>query len=182
MFTEQAWAMIARSLKLSPRELQILRGVFDDRTELAIAAVLGISPHTAHTYIERLHHKLAVADRVEPVVRVMGAVTQGEEAVLLWAGVGLAMTGEAGDSLSELPAPQRLAGAGHGKLSLISRFGNKLSMRSLKEDSSRKGCDVCCRGASAKFRFVGKSAASDYEIAQFSTASQRVDDPVSFLL
>jgi len=71
MFSDRAWREITRSLKLSARELQIVRGVFDDRTDCAIAADLGISPHTVHTYIERLHHKLAVADRVELVLRVM---------------------------------------------------------------------------------------------------------------
>jgi DNA-binding NarL/FixJ family response regulator len=71
MFSEQAWIEIAHSLTLSPRELQIVRGVFDDRTEYAIAADLGMSPHTVHTHIERLHQKLGVTDRVEVVVRVM---------------------------------------------------------------------------------------------------------------
>ena len=71
MFSEQAWLEIARSLRLSPRELQIVRGVFDDHTEFAIAADLGISPHTVHTHIDRLHHKLAVVDRVTLILRVM---------------------------------------------------------------------------------------------------------------
>ena len=71
MFSHRAWREIARSLKLSARELQIVRGVFNDHTDVAIAADLGISPHTVHTHFDRLHHKLAVADRVELVVRVM---------------------------------------------------------------------------------------------------------------
>lgn len=71
MLSDQAWGEIARSLTLSVRELQIVRGVFDDRTDFAIAADLGISPHTVHTHIERLHHKLAVGDRVELILRVM---------------------------------------------------------------------------------------------------------------
>jgi hypothetical protein len=48
-----------------------VRGVFDGRKESAIAADLGISPHTVHTHVERLHRKLAVADRVELVLRIM---------------------------------------------------------------------------------------------------------------
>jgi len=71
MFSEQAWAEIGRSLKLSGRELQLVRGVFGDRTDCAIAADLGMSPHTVHTHFERLHYKLAVADRVELILRVM---------------------------------------------------------------------------------------------------------------
>ena len=70
IFSDEAWAEIARSLKLSGRELQIARGVFDDRIELAIASDLGISSHTVHTHIERLHHKLAVRNRVEMVLRL----------------------------------------------------------------------------------------------------------------
>lgn len=53
------------------RELQIIRGVFDDRTEFNIATGLNISPHTVHTHVERLHHKLHVADRVQLALRVM---------------------------------------------------------------------------------------------------------------
>jgi len=71
MLSEQAWAEIARSLTLSVRELQILRGVFDDRTEFAIAADLGISPHTVHSHVERLYKKLAVADRVELILTIV---------------------------------------------------------------------------------------------------------------
>ena len=71
MLSDQAWREIARSLTLSVRELQIVRGIFDDHTDFAIAADLGISPHTVHTHIERLHHKLAVADRVELVLRIV---------------------------------------------------------------------------------------------------------------
>lgn len=85
IFSEQAWAEIARSLGLSPRELQIVRGVFDDRTESAIAADLGMSPHTVHTHIERLYYKLAVADRVELILRVMDkflALTAAPESTL----------------------------------------------------------------------------------------------------
>jgi DNA-binding NarL/FixJ family response regulator len=53
--------------------LQIVRAVFDDQTEYAIAADLGISPHTVHTHFERLHRKLAVSDRVQLVLRVTEA-------------------------------------------------------------------------------------------------------------
>jgi DNA-binding CsgD family transcriptional regulator len=70
MFSEQAWEEIAHSLKLSGRELQVVREVFDDRTEFAIANNLHLSPHTVHTHCERLYHKLAVTNRVRLVLRV----------------------------------------------------------------------------------------------------------------
>lgn len=71
IFSEQAWAAIARSLKLSGRELQIVRGIFDDATDVAIAQRIGISLHTVHTHVERLHHKLAITNRSQLLLRVM---------------------------------------------------------------------------------------------------------------
>jgi DNA-binding NarL/FixJ family response regulator len=71
MLSDLAWREIARSLRLSPRELQIVRAMFDDRTESAMAAALGVTKRTVHTHFERLHRKLAVADRLQLVLRVM---------------------------------------------------------------------------------------------------------------
>ncbi len=71
VFSDSAWSEVGRSLRLSHREFQIARGIFDDLTELNIAANLGISAHTVHTHVERLHRKLAVANRVELVLRVI---------------------------------------------------------------------------------------------------------------
>ena len=71
MFSPEAWAQIARSLGLSGRELQIVRGTFDDKTELAMAADLHISPSTIHTHVERLHHKLIITDRSQLLLRIM---------------------------------------------------------------------------------------------------------------
>lgn len=53
------------------RELQIVRGLFDDTTEEAVAAELGISTHTVHTHLERLRHKLAVTTRTQIVLRII---------------------------------------------------------------------------------------------------------------
>ena len=71
MFPELAWNEIAHSLNLSGRELQIVRAAFDDETEFCIAAELGISAHTVHTHVERLHRKLAVNDRGQLILRVV---------------------------------------------------------------------------------------------------------------
>lgn len=70
MFSAKAWKRLADSLRLSNRQLQIVRGSFDDKTESAMAADLQISPSTVHTHVERLHHKLAVADRSQLVLRI----------------------------------------------------------------------------------------------------------------
>ena len=70
VFSAQTWDQIATRLRLSPREGEIVRRVFDDQTEYTIAAELGISPHTVHTHFERLHKKLGVADRVQLVLSI----------------------------------------------------------------------------------------------------------------
>ena len=71
VFSEAAWQAIARSLKLSGRELQVARAVFDDVKEAAIAERLGISPRTVHTHMERLRRKLGVAGRSQILVCLM---------------------------------------------------------------------------------------------------------------
>jgi len=85
MFSDQAWGKIGRKFKLSGRELQVIKEIFDDRTEFAIAAHYGVSPHTVHTYCERLYHKLAVTGRVKLVLRIVDeflALTVAPETVL----------------------------------------------------------------------------------------------------
>lgn len=72
ILSDDAWQQVALSLRLSGRELQIVRAVFDDRTEHAIAADLGVARRTVHTHCERLHRKLAVTDRLQLVLRIMG--------------------------------------------------------------------------------------------------------------
>ena len=71
LFNEQAWLAISRSLNLSKREQQLLRGVFDDATDSSIATTLGISRHTVHTHFERLHQKLGVPNRSKLILRVV---------------------------------------------------------------------------------------------------------------
>lgn len=71
LFSGEAWAAIARNLELSGREREIVQGVFDDKTEFAIAVDLGISPHTIHTHFERLHRKLHARDRTQILLHIV---------------------------------------------------------------------------------------------------------------
>jgi len=64
------WRWVTTSLRLSVRELEIVRLVFDDETEGAIASTLGMSVHTVHTHLERLYRKLGVGSRGALLVRV----------------------------------------------------------------------------------------------------------------
>ena len=67
------WLVVRRELGLSSREREIVELLMFDVKESAIGARLGISPHTVHTHLERLYHKLGVRGRLQVVVRVLGA-------------------------------------------------------------------------------------------------------------
>lgn len=71
ILTYDGWKTIARSLRISDRELEIIQGIFDDRKELAIADELRISMHTVHTHLERLYRKLGVSSRVALVLYIL---------------------------------------------------------------------------------------------------------------
>ena len=71
MLSQKSWEALGLAAKLSPRELQIVRGIFDNQTEEAIASSLGISRHTIHTYLARLFRKLNATTRTQVVLRVV---------------------------------------------------------------------------------------------------------------
>ena len=71
ILTYDGWRIIAQSLRISNRELQIIQGIFDDRKEFAIADELKISVHTVHTHLERLYRKLGVSSRVALVLYIL---------------------------------------------------------------------------------------------------------------
>jgi DNA-binding CsgD family transcriptional regulator len=71
LFPLSVWPQLGIALRLSPREMQIVQGVFEDRKEESIAYELGISPHTVNTYFQRLYAKLRVSSRPQLILRVM---------------------------------------------------------------------------------------------------------------
>jgi ATP/maltotriose-dependent transcriptional regulator MalT len=85
LLTDQAWLEIARTLRLTKREVQIVQGVFDNLPKTGIARRLQISDHTVHTHLNRLFTKLAVTTRTELVLRIMEQMlnlTRSETGVL----------------------------------------------------------------------------------------------------
>jgi DNA-binding CsgD family transcriptional regulator len=72
LLRDDAWAAIGSSLRLSGRELQIVTCLIEARldTDDAIGRVLGMSPHTVHTHLERLYKKIGVASRSHLILRV----------------------------------------------------------------------------------------------------------------
>jgi DNA-binding CsgD family transcriptional regulator len=94
-FSARAWNNVARRLELSPRELNIVHGLFDGLTESAMASRFHISPHTVHTHVERLHQKLHVTHRVALALRVIqeflklaGVPGSGVPPFCVWRGGG----------------------------------------------------------------------------------------------
>jgi DNA-binding NarL/FixJ family response regulator len=96
LLTEADWVETAHTLQLSGRELQIVRGVFDNRKEAAIAAELGIAPRTVDTHLERLYRKLTVTTRVALVLRVMEEVLRAKARPETGNGSVLAATARSG--------------------------------------------------------------------------------------
>ena len=64
--TDQA-ASVDNSLKLSDRELEILRIVAKGFNVVEIASLLAISSNTVKTYVKRIYQKLAVTSRSEAI-------------------------------------------------------------------------------------------------------------------
>lgn len=71
---KNVWQKVALSLRLSPREMEVLCGVFDDATEQAMALDRNMSPHTVHTHMRRLFSKLGVRTRAGLVRRAFQEV------------------------------------------------------------------------------------------------------------
>lgn len=71
LFTGEVWQQIALTLKLSPREVQIAQGIFNDQKEFTLASDLHISSHTVHSETERLRRKLKVHGRVGLVLCIV---------------------------------------------------------------------------------------------------------------
>ncbi len=67
----QEWPEIADELGLTIREWQVCILLFQGQTRESIANRLSISTRTVRQYLEQMHRKLDVCDRVELVLRVV---------------------------------------------------------------------------------------------------------------
>lgn len=61
---------------LTPRESEVARLIVEGKSNLAIARLMGISPHTAHHYTERVLLKIGVRSRGEIAAKVLGLSVQ----------------------------------------------------------------------------------------------------------
>jgi DNA-binding NarL/FixJ family response regulator len=70
------WSKLASRLGLSPRELCLVQGVFDELTNREIAARCNIASGTVGVHFARLHKKLGVKTRAGVVRAVIQAYLQ----------------------------------------------------------------------------------------------------------
>jgi DNA-binding NarL/FixJ family response regulator len=68
------WESIAEKLRLSPRELEIVRLVINGRKLTAIATELHLGLGTVKTYSQRAYRKLHVSDQRELTVAILHAL------------------------------------------------------------------------------------------------------------
>ncbi len=68
--SEELWGRVAKSLRLTPREKDVIQGIFDNGTEAGIAKQLHLSTHTVHAHFDRLYRKLQVSNRTALTLRV----------------------------------------------------------------------------------------------------------------
>lgn len=61
--TAEQWDKVGKHLGLSPRELQIAGYLPLDLSEASIGDLLRISPHTVHSYMQRLKTKVGARTR-----------------------------------------------------------------------------------------------------------------------
>jgi DNA-binding CsgD family transcriptional regulator len=64
------WRFIIEALHLTMREADIVGSILAGESEARLAARLGISAHTVHTYTDRLYRRLGVSSRCQVAVRV----------------------------------------------------------------------------------------------------------------
>ncbi|MCI0363466.1 MAG: LuxR C-terminal-related transcriptional regulator [Phycisphaerales bacterium] len=84
MLTDSEWAMVAKQFRLSPRELEVTRGIFAGRKHAAIAIELKMSRHTLNSHWRRVKSKLQLgnsggAGRIQVIHHIYRAVIQGRD-------------------------------------------------------------------------------------------------------
>jgi DNA-binding NarL/FixJ family response regulator len=70
------WRQLNSSLRLTNRELEVVKSVFHAQTEAGIAVELGISINTVHTHLGRVYKKLGVHSAAGLILRVFSEFVQ----------------------------------------------------------------------------------------------------------
>ncbi len=73
LLTDTQWQRVGDDLALAPRELELVRQIFDGKKLLAAALAMRLSLGTVKTYAQRAYRKLGVRDQRELVLAVIEA-------------------------------------------------------------------------------------------------------------
>ena len=71
LFTEKQWEELESRLELPLRQSQVIRQLFEARSDKQIAEAIGVSLPTVRSHLCRLYNKFNVQDRTELVLYVM---------------------------------------------------------------------------------------------------------------
>ena len=71
LLSPEQWVGVAEELELTPREWEVSVLLFEGKTRESIARRLQLSTRTVRKYLEQLHDKLSVNDRVGLVLRIV---------------------------------------------------------------------------------------------------------------
>jgi len=65
------WSRVAREMRLSRKQTEIVELLLRGYQFKQIPDLLGISPSTVKTQVERIYHRTAVSDQAELLIRIM---------------------------------------------------------------------------------------------------------------
>jgi len=68
MLSDSEWDMLAKKMRLTPRETQVLRGVFAEQTDDAIGIELGITTRTVRAHLGKIYQECECRTRTGAVV------------------------------------------------------------------------------------------------------------------
>ena len=71
LISNSEWSAVKSHARLSTREAQVCRLLFEGKKRDEIAELLGISPRTVRYHLESLHKKLQISTRVGLVLRMV---------------------------------------------------------------------------------------------------------------
>ena len=71
LVSDTQWSGLELQFKLTKRELEVCQRMFDGMTRQETASLMGIKTRTVRHYMERIHDKMRVSNRVQLVLRII---------------------------------------------------------------------------------------------------------------
>lgn len=71
IFTDEQWEMILNRLELPNRQRQVVRHLFEGRSDKQIAQAIGIALPTVRSHLRRIYSRFDVQDRTELVLYIV---------------------------------------------------------------------------------------------------------------